>query len=273
MTRLRKLGEEMKPTPVSTDVPSTSVAPSQTTKIRAAVSAPRPDDHERRERERLDKELELHHASLVVEGGVEESTEDLKAKLERLKAEAASLGLPEATAESSYGGGSYRPYRGRGRGVRSYYRGAARGGPPRASMKLDNRPKKLLIKGVSDNNVQAVRDWYEVTGQMESVETTEGGIVVTFRSRGAAEQGLAKGHNIPTIGPIKVSWFSGQQSNAYTAYKSTSPLVASKDDKMTERHQARSPDPEPLLSPHTREEEVVASGWGGDGEEDGMGML
>jgi hypothetical protein len=29
-------------------------------------------------------------------------------------------------------------------------------------MKLDNRPKKLLIKSVSDGHVQAVRDWYEV---------------------------------------------------------------------------------------------------------------
>jgi hypothetical protein len=38
-----------------------------------------------------------------------------------------------------------------------------RGGPiPRASMKLDNRPKKLLVKGVRDEGVQALRDWFEV---------------------------------------------------------------------------------------------------------------
>jgi hypothetical protein len=37
-----------------------------------------------------------------------------------------------------------------------------RGGPPRASMKLDNRPKKLLVKGASGEQVQDVRDWYEV---------------------------------------------------------------------------------------------------------------
>ena len=29
-------------------------------------------------------------------------------------------------------------------------------------MKLDNRPKKLLVKGVSADGVPAVRDWYEV---------------------------------------------------------------------------------------------------------------
>ena len=32
-------------------------------------------------------------------------------------------------------------------------------------MKLDNRPKKLLVKGVADAGVQAVRDWFEVRYQ------------------------------------------------------------------------------------------------------------
>ena len=30
-------------------------------------------------------------------------------------------------------------------------------------MKLDNRPKTLLIRGVPSENVQAVRDWFEVS--------------------------------------------------------------------------------------------------------------
>lgn len=37
-----------------------------------------------------------------------------------------------------------------------------RGGPPRPSMKLDNRPKKLLVKGASEDKQQALKDWYEV---------------------------------------------------------------------------------------------------------------
>ena len=84
MTRLRKLGEEMKP---STDSPASS---SSTTSLPVQKQAtPTPSgDHEQKERERLDKELELHTATLAVEGELEESTEDLKAKLERLKAEA-----------------------------------------------------------------------------------------------------------------------------------------------------------------------------------------
>lgn len=37
-----------------------------------------------------------------------------------------------------------------------------RGAPARGSMKLDNRPKKLLVKGVHEDGSQALRDWYEV---------------------------------------------------------------------------------------------------------------
>jgi RNA-binding protein 26 len=59
----------------------------------------------------------------------------------------------------------------------------------RASMKLDNRSKKLLIKDVGSDSVQAVRDWYEAGGQVDAVETLESGdVVVTFRTRAAAEQ-------------------------------------------------------------------------------------
>ena len=37
-----------------------------------------------------------------------------------------------------------------------------RGGSVRGSMKLDNRPKKLLVKGVHEDGSQALRDWFEV---------------------------------------------------------------------------------------------------------------
>jgi RNA-binding protein 26 len=73
-------------------------------------------------------------------------------------------------------------------------------------MTLDNRPKKLLLKGVKDEHLQAVRDWYEVsivvvvsihcsdfcvktTGQLDSVDVQEGeGVIVAFKTRSAAEQ-------------------------------------------------------------------------------------
>lgn len=89
MARLRKLGEEMKK-PSVTPAASTSSPPpaaaSSTPAKRSAPSTPLPDEHERLERERLDKELEMHHVETGGEGE-EESTEELKAKLERLKAE------------------------------------------------------------------------------------------------------------------------------------------------------------------------------------------
>jgi len=144
-------------------------------------------------------------------------------------------------------------------------------------MKLDNRPKKLLVKGVSDDGVQAVRDWYETTG-LESVETTSNGnVVVSFKSRSAAEQGLAKGQNIFKIGPVQVSWYSGQPSATTKKSTGVTPAVQSKNAK---DDQSAGDDPAPLSheeherhhSPHA-EEEVVANGWGGDGDEDGMGML
>ncbi|KAK7064437.1 ras family-domain-containing protein [Favolaschia claudopus] len=257
MTKLRKLGEEM-----SAPTPSTPAATAKE------------EDPEKRERERLDKELELHSASAKVDD--EENTDDLKAKLERLKAEAASLGLSDTGTETSTSwGGSYRPYRGRGRGSRSYYRGAAaaRGGPPRASMKLDNRPKKLMVKGAKEDSTQAVRDWFETTGQVESVTPVESGdIVVTFRTRSGAEQGLAKGHNISLVGPVQISWFNGTATDANSSLSSSAP----KQDDMDTGTQADDdlnshPLDDAPRSPGVQEEEV-ASGWG-DGEEDGMGML
>ncbi|TFK87937.1 hypothetical protein K466DRAFT_547919 [Polyporus arcularius HHB13444] len=214
MARLRKLGEEMKPpaAAMSSQSPPPAASTSATAPLKRSVSGPaRSEEQERAERERLDKELEML-------GESDESTEALQAKLEKLKAEAASLGIPVAS-EAPYSGTSYRPYRGRGRGgARSYYRGAMRGGPPRASMKLDNRPKKLVVKGASPESTQAVRDWYETTGQVESVETLDSGdILVSFRSRAAAEQGFAKGSHIALVGPVQVSWYSGQAAGAVTA--------------------------------------------------------
>lgn len=57
-------------------------------------------------------------------------------------------------------------------------------------MKLDNRPKKLLVKGVEgDEGFDALKTWYEAGGQVESIEKMEdGAVLVSFKSRAAAEQ-------------------------------------------------------------------------------------
>ena len=72
-------------------------------------------------------------------------------------------------------------------------------------MKLDNRPKKLVLKGVGADGLEHAKNWYQVsnptlspyimlmcmqsTGQLDTVETTDDGdVVVGFKSRAAAEQ-------------------------------------------------------------------------------------
>ena len=164
MVKLRKLGEEMTSL---TSSPSVEVSASDNSKV----------EQEKKEKERLDKELEMRNPTDEAS-----TTEELKAKLERLKAEvfviltdvnlqlhlspfqAASLGLdsslPSSAAPSTHYRGGYRGRPPRGRG---YFRGAMRGGPPRASMKLDNRPKKLLVKDVGEEHVQTMKDWFEVS--------------------------------------------------------------------------------------------------------------
>ncbi|KAH9049466.1 hypothetical protein EDB84DRAFT_1037590 [Lactarius hengduanensis] len=254
--QLRKLGQEIKASSAQT-----AFAPPK----KPSPSAPRPEDREAKERERLDKELELHSAAL--DG--EETTEALQAKLAKLKAEAASLGIDPLTESApAY---PYNSHRGRGRGRgRAFFRGAARGGPPRAGMKLDNRPKKLLVKDVGSDGVQAVRDWYEAGGQVDAVETLENGdVVVTFKTRAAAEQGLAKGSNIPPSGQRQISWYhNGPSTSAAGAGATTAPPKATPDVSNDEGYGREQP------TIHTlNDEEPAVSGWGGDEEEDGMGML
>lgn len=93
MGRLRKLGEEMKsiPSPVISAIPLP--ATSLTSQKRTGPSS-QSNEHERREKERLDKELEGHTAANEASGAAEESTEDLKAKLAKLKAEVCSSTTP-----------------------------------------------------------------------------------------------------------------------------------------------------------------------------------
>ncbi len=69
----------------------------------------------------------------------------------------------------------------------------------RASMKLDNRTKTLLVKDVGSDSIQAVRDRYEAGGQVDAFETLENGdVVVVFKTRAAAEQVC-----LPNVIPVR----------------------------------------------------------------------
>ncbi|KDQ63859.1 hypothetical protein JAAARDRAFT_189385 [Jaapia argillacea MUCL 33604] len=261
LARLRKLGEEMKAPSTNHATNGASSPLPSASSSRKLATTPVTEDREQKERERLDKELDLHAAVTATDG--EESKEDLQVQLAKLKAEAASLGIPETYGSTS---SSYRPYRGRGRGGRGYYRGAMRGGPPpRASMKLDNRPKSILVKGVDNDGVQGVRDWFETTGQVESVDPLDSGdLLVSFRSRSAAEQGMAKGSNIPVVGQVQLSWYTGRHSDS-VAKSAKLELATDPEKHMTDGSHSD------LLHPHLPDEEIVVSGWGDS--EDGMGLL
>ncbi|KAF5355944.1 hypothetical protein D9756_004266 [Leucocoprinus leucothites] len=271
MARLRKLGEEMKATSTPSPAPSSQTSSQKPT--------PAVNDKEK-ELEKLDKELELHGASAAPPPATsstekQETAEDLKAKLEKLKAEAASLGLDTGATSGDWHASapSYRGgYRGRARG-RGYFRGAPRGGAaPRFNMTLDNRPKKLVLKGAKSEHIQAVKDWYETTGQLDSVVSQDDGdIVVSFKTRAGAEQGLTMGHDISTVGRVQLSWYTGKPSTASSASSTTNkaPAESATPSAGVEvQEDGRTPEPEPEA-----EEEMVARGWGGDDDGDGMGML
>jgi len=76
-------------------------------------------------------------------------------------------------------------------------------------MKLDNRPRKLLVKGVPEESVEVAHNWYGVripdfstrpslvaeserrqtTNGVENVERlADGDLIVSFKTRSSAEQ-------------------------------------------------------------------------------------
>ena len=98
MAKLRKLGEEMKSlTAAASSMPETSVGtggPLPTAGTKSGFD--KMTEHERKERERLDKELDMNQQQHE-----NNKSEDLKAKLERLKAEVRHFSLSLSLSLSS----------------------------------------------------------------------------------------------------------------------------------------------------------------------------
>lgn len=117
---------------------------------------------------------------------------------------------------------------------------------------------------------------HQVGGQMEVFEVQEGGnIAISFKSRAAAEQAMAKGINIPDVGSVQISWLTNKPAPV-----ASTPAASDQEDKSedttntSEGHDLHHDDHNEIsgrLSPRM-EEEVVNSGWGGD-DEDGMGGI
>ena len=116
----------------------------------------------------------------------------------------------------------------------------------------------------------------QTTGQVESVETGgDGDILISFRTRAAAEQGFAKGSHIALVGPVQVSWHSGQSSGTFVRAPSASPAAPHAPEAKDAIASASDvPDTSADTAMDTQmhaPEDVEVGGWGGD--DDGFGMM
>ncbi|KAF8302590.1 hypothetical protein DL93DRAFT_2160767 [Clavulina sp. PMI_390] len=218
MAELRKLGEEMKSTKAT---PSSSSASSAAASRRPSGPAVASDAaKEKLMREKLDRELDTTPPTSTADPSTSpeegERKSALLAELEELRKQAAEAGVPSnvisgaPAAASSYRGRGGAFARGRGRGARGGYvaRGAAPGGAVR-SMKLDNRPKTLVVKGVNvddSEGLASMEEFYKNLGPVESFEPSGTDEVhVRFQTRAVAELAISKG---TPAGSSSVSWLA-----------------------------------------------------------------
>ncbi|KAK9701193.1 hypothetical protein K7432_011827 [Basidiobolus ranarum] len=142
-----------------------------------------------KEKERLDRELDSLNKLNDNEEDPDKSAA-LRAKVESLKAEAASLGV-EIPSTRGRGG-----FRGR----------IGHGGWPRRSLKLDNR-SKILIKNLPPLSTEELKGTLESYGELEfaNLNTEARTAVVQFKTRAGAEQAL-KSAKTGSLADVELSW-------------------------------------------------------------------
>jgi RNA-binding protein 26 len=126
----------------------------------------------------------------------------------------------------------------------------------------------------------------QTTGGVASVETTNGGdLIVSFHTRGAAEQvciytvfsfithpklmylqGLAKGTNIPTVGQVQVSWQTAPTPTT-TAGGSAAPTASTAGSISADASMLAHDDMDGA------DDLLTTTGWGVDDDADGMGLM
>lgn len=212
MAQLKKLGDEIKASTeaVKAAVEALQNAPKEAPAPAAGAGADATNwkaEKEKREKEQLDRELDLHAKG----SSPASTTEELKKKLESLKAEAASLGIDgSGGAAGSYGYNSRGRGRGgyvpRGRGGYAPY--AARGGAamgPNRSLRIDNRTTKLKIDDLPPGaDAEKVKEHFAGFGELDTFDAEAGTVV--YKARNSAEQALRGGAEIPDVGTVKLSW-------------------------------------------------------------------
>lgn len=219
MAQLKKLGDEIKASTeaVKAAVEALQNAPKEALAAAAGAGADAGNwkaEKEKREKEQLDRELDLHAKG----SSPASTTEELRKKLESLKAEAVSLGIDGAGgAAGSYG---YNP-RGRGRGgyvprgrggYAPYARGGAAMGPNR-SLRIDNRTTKLKIDGLPTGaDAEKVKEHFAGFGEVDTFDAESGTVV--YKARNSAEQALRAGAEIPDVGTVKLCWIQPPPTTA-----------------------------------------------------------
>ncbi|KAB5594300.1 Zf-CCCH domain containing protein [Ceratobasidium theobromae] len=221
-TRLRELITELQE--VSAAMRNGSAAPSAS----SSSSKPEPQTNgTSKKREQLDNDLDMMSAEPqdTKETTSEGVNPELQAKLKKLREEAASLGL-NTEAPQTHSAPPFRGYNPRGRGA---WRGRGRGGPPRGSMKLDNRPRTLIVKGLPDTSEakESARAWFTSFPECETVSLNEttGELQVKYKTRFAADQAMTSGATIPALGTLQFAWPSTPGST--TAPSATVPAKKS----------------------------------------------
>lgn len=209
MRRLESVANSVLPNATTT----TTTATATSSQLGVSTRPPSAKLAEEKERERLDRELDL--LSKMGDKGPQNSstevTEALQAKLDQLKAEAASLGVSEHTFRGGRGGGAYRA---RGRGS---FRGrgfaAATGFKPYS---LDLRPTKILIKSVPASVQPRLKEHFERYGDVESISTDggTGNAIVHYKTRHEAEKAFYNGGKFDDVSEkLELSWY---QDNGVT---------------------------------------------------------
>ncbi|CAE6529417.1 unnamed protein product [Rhizoctonia solani] len=208
-TRLRELITELQD--VSAAMRNGSATPSAPASKPGSSQSPAPTQTNgatTTKKDQLDKDLDMMSTEPQESKDPESEgvNSELQAKLKKLREEAASLGL-NTEAAPAYSTPTYRPYNPRGRGS---WRGRGRGAPPRGSMKLDNRPRTLVVKGLPDkpDAKESAMAWFSSFPECESVEVNDSTseLEVKYKTRFAADQALASGATIPALGTLHFAW-------------------------------------------------------------------
>ncbi|KAJ3300228.1 RNA-binding protein 27 [Borealophlyctis nickersoniae] len=161
---------------------------------------------EEKEKERLDRELDLisQKNTGLASGVVPTVDPTLRATLENLKAQASERGIDSSQVVGSERGGFFR-----GRGSRGGFAGRGGRGAGRMSYNLDNRSTKVQIKNIPVPAQELLKAHFTRFGETETIvfdDAKETG-VINFKTRRGAERAIAKVPKIDGAPDLQLTWF------------------------------------------------------------------